>query len=99
MDRFCQHRWPAIAGMVGFQNHVGDAPLVRWDSPSDQRIGFARGRYLHYISFWVAWWGSLAACRLGRLCSYQQRGHRVEHDIFDGLAFRIVLQCRRRLVN
>ncbi|KAI0289065.1 glycoside hydrolase [Russula brevipes] len=43
MDRFCQHRWPAIAGMVGFRNHVGDAPLVRWDSPSDQRIAFARG--------------------------------------------------------
>lgn len=40
---FCQHRWPAIAGMVGFRNQVGRAPLTRWVSPSPQQITFARG--------------------------------------------------------
>lgn len=27
-DQVCQHRWPAIAGMVGWRNVVGDAPRV-----------------------------------------------------------------------
>ncbi|KAI9510357.1 glycoside hydrolase family 13 protein [Russula earlei] len=40
---FCQHRWPAIAGMVGFRNNVGNAPLTGWISPSSQQIAFARG--------------------------------------------------------
>jgi len=40
---FCQHRWTAIAGMVGFRNVVGSAPLTGWVSPSSQRIAFARG--------------------------------------------------------
>ncbi|KAH8986763.1 glycoside hydrolase [Lactarius hatsudake] len=40
---FCQHRWPAIAGMVGFRNRVGSAPLTGWVSPSHQRIAFSRG--------------------------------------------------------
>jgi len=40
---FCQHRWPAIAGMVGFRNNVGDAALAGWISPSSQQIAFARG--------------------------------------------------------
>ncbi|KAI9456012.1 glycoside hydrolase [Lactarius psammicola] len=39
----CQHRWPAIAGMVGFRNQVGRAPLTGWVSPSSQQIAFARG--------------------------------------------------------
>jgi hypothetical protein len=47
--RFCQHRWPAITGMVGFRNHVGTAPLTRWVSPSSQQIAFARGTYLHLL--------------------------------------------------
>ncbi|KAH8996008.1 glycoside hydrolase [Lactarius akahatsu] len=40
---FCQHRWQAIAGMVGFRNQVGSAPLTGWISPSSQRIAFSRG--------------------------------------------------------
>ncbi|KAH9018828.1 glycoside hydrolase [Lactarius hengduanensis] len=40
---FCQHRWQAIAGMVGFRNQVGRAPLTGWISPSAQRIAFSRG--------------------------------------------------------
>ncbi|KAH8986654.1 glycoside hydrolase [Lactarius hatsudake] len=40
---FCQHRWPAIAGMVRFRNRVGSAPLTGWVSPSHQRIAFSRG--------------------------------------------------------
>ncbi len=47
--RFCQHRWPAIAGMVGFRNNVGSAPLTRWVSPSSQQIAFARGTYQHLL--------------------------------------------------
>ena len=46
MHRFCQHRWPAIAGMVGFRNNVGDAPLTGWVAPSSQQIAFARGTTL-----------------------------------------------------
>ncbi|KAH9981801.1 glycoside hydrolase [Russula compacta] len=42
---FCQHRWPAIAGMVGFRNNVGSAPLTQWVSPSSQQIAFARGSF------------------------------------------------------
>jgi Alpha amylase, C-terminal all-beta domain len=44
--RFCQHRWQPIAGMVGFRNQVGSAPLTGWVSPSYQQIAFARGTYL-----------------------------------------------------
>jgi hypothetical protein len=40
---FCQHRWQAIAGMVGFRNQVGSASLTGWVSPSSQQIAFARG--------------------------------------------------------
>ncbi|KAI0246821.1 glycoside hydrolase [Lactifluus subvellereus] len=40
---FCQHRWPAISGMVGFRNHVGNAPLTYWVSPSSQQVAFGRG--------------------------------------------------------
>ncbi|KAH8986767.1 glycoside hydrolase [Lactarius hatsudake] len=40
---FCQHRWQAIAGMVGFRNQVGSAPLTGWISPSSRRIAFSRG--------------------------------------------------------
>jgi len=40
---FCQHRWQAIAGMVGFRNQVGSAPLTAWVSPESQQIAFARG--------------------------------------------------------
>ena len=49
MHRLCQHRWPAIAGMVGFQNNVGSAPLTGWVSPSSQQIAFARGTYQRFF--------------------------------------------------
>ncbi|KAI0031022.1 glycoside hydrolase family 13 protein [Vararia minispora EC-137] len=39
----CQHRWTAIAGMVGFRNVAGSASLSDWTSPSAQRIAFGRG--------------------------------------------------------
>ena len=50
MHRFCQHRWPAIAGMVGFRNKVGNAPLTGWVAPSSQQIAFARGMILALLS-------------------------------------------------
>jgi len=39
----CQHRWTAIAGMVGFRNTVGTAALSNWVSPQSQQIAFGRG--------------------------------------------------------
>ncbi|KAF8885205.1 glycoside hydrolase family 13 protein [Infundibulicybe gibba] len=39
----CQHRWAAIAGMVGFHNEVGGAAMNNWISPDPQQIAFGRG--------------------------------------------------------
>ncbi|KAK7691582.1 hypothetical protein QCA50_004981 [Cerrena zonata] len=39
----CQHRWTAVAGMVGFRNNVGSAVLNNWVSPQSQQIAFGRG--------------------------------------------------------
>ncbi|KAH7918792.1 glycoside hydrolase family 13 protein [Leucogyrophana mollusca] len=39
----CQHRWSAIAGMVGFHNNVGSTALGNWVSPSSSQIAFGRG--------------------------------------------------------
>lgn len=39
----CQHRWTAVAGMVGFRNTVGGAPLTNWVAPGAQQIAFGRG--------------------------------------------------------
>ncbi|TFK99980.1 glycoside hydrolase family 13 protein [Pterulicium gracile] len=39
----CQHRWTAIAGMVGFRNTVGSGDLNNWQSPQSSRIAFGRG--------------------------------------------------------
>lgn len=51
LHRLCQHRWPAIAGMVGFRNNVGSAPLTGWVSPSSQQIAFSRGTSIHTFYF------------------------------------------------
>ena len=40
----CQHRWTAVAGMVGFRNKVGEAALTNWVSPQSQQIAFGRGQ-------------------------------------------------------
>jgi len=39
----CQHRWPAIAGMVGFRNHVGAAAVTNQVSGTSQQLAFGRG--------------------------------------------------------
>ncbi|KAG8789488.1 hypothetical protein FRC20_003833 [Serendipita sp. 405] len=39
----CQHRWAAVAGLVGFHNSVGSDALNNWVSPSSQQIAFGRG--------------------------------------------------------
>jgi len=41
-DWVCQHRWPAITGMVGWRNVVGDAPRVDEWSEGDA-VAFGRG--------------------------------------------------------
>ncbi|KAK0199513.1 glycoside hydrolase [Desarmillaria ectypa] len=40
---YCQHRWVAFTGMVGFRNSVGSAPLTNWVSPQSSQIAFGRG--------------------------------------------------------
>ncbi|KRD45775.1 alpha-amlyase [Cellulomonas sp. Root930] len=41
-DWVCQHRWPAIAGVVGWRSVVGDAPVVDvWSEGS--AVAFGRG--------------------------------------------------------
>ena len=41
-DWVCQHRWPAIAGMVGWRSVVGDAPRVDvWSEGA--AVAFGRG--------------------------------------------------------
>ncbi|KAG9049938.1 hypothetical protein FS837_008524 [Tulasnella sp. UAMH 9824] len=39
----CQHRWPAVAGMVKFFNQVKGAPLNNWVSDQASQIAFGRG--------------------------------------------------------
>lgn len=52
----CQHRYPAISGMVGFRNMVGEVPMSDWVSPSTQRIAFGRGELIVLrIQFHVGW--------------------------------------------
>ncbi|EKM53320.1 glycoside hydrolase family 13 protein [Phanerochaete carnosa HHB-10118-sp] len=42
-DWLCQHRWNAIAGMVGFHNQVGNTAMDNWVSPQSEQIAFGRG--------------------------------------------------------
>lgn len=39
----CEHRWPAIAGMVRFHNAAGTTAMSRKVSSSSNRISFSRG--------------------------------------------------------
>lgn len=45
---WCQHRWPAIAGMVGFRNVVSEdvdgGKMVNWTSEDGGRVAFGRGK-------------------------------------------------------
>ena len=47
IHRLCQHRWPAIAGMVGFRNNVNadsEAGVVDMVSGTSQQVAFGRGK-------------------------------------------------------
>nr|GAT50135.1 alpha-amylase [Mycena chlorophos] len=39
----CEHRWPAIANMVGFHNAVGSSALTNIQEGTNQQIAFGRG--------------------------------------------------------
>ncbi|KAJ3540767.1 hypothetical protein NMY22_g4158 [Coprinellus aureogranulatus] len=39
----CEHRWPAVSGMVRFRNAAGSNALANWYSPARERIAFGRG--------------------------------------------------------
>ena len=42
----CQHRWPAITGMVRFRMTVSsDSSISNWVSPQTDRIAFGRGAF------------------------------------------------------
>lgn len=40
----CQHRWTPIAGMIGFHNEAGTAPLTNWVTGTSGQIAFGRGK-------------------------------------------------------
>jgi len=40
---YCQHRWTAVSGMVGFRNAVQTTDITNWVSPSSQLVAFGRG--------------------------------------------------------
>ena len=39
----CEHRWDAIAGMVGFHNAVAGTPMDKWWDDGGNAVAFARG--------------------------------------------------------
>jgi alpha-amylase len=39
----CEQRWPAIAGMVGWHNAAGTAPVANWWTDGSDAIAFSRG--------------------------------------------------------
>ncbi|KAG8987008.1 hypothetical protein FRB94_002804 [Tulasnella sp. JGI-2019a] len=43
----CQHRWIAIAGMIGFYNQVGSSAVVNWVSDASNHIAYGRGALGH----------------------------------------------------
>jgi alpha-amylase len=45
----CEQRWPAIAGMVGWHNAAGAAPVANWWTDGSNAIAFSRGS-----AAWVA---------------------------------------------
>ncbi|HEY9244030.1 MAG TPA: alpha amylase C-terminal domain-containing protein, partial [Streptosporangiaceae bacterium] len=45
----CEQRWPAIAGMVGWHNAAGTAPVANWWTDGSNAIAFSRGS-----AAWVA---------------------------------------------
>jgi alpha-amylase len=45
----CEQRWPAIAGMVGWRNAAGSAPVANWWTDGSNAIAFSRGS-----AAWVA---------------------------------------------
>jgi alpha-amylase len=45
----CEQRWPAIAGMVGWRDTAGGAPVANWWSDGGNTIAFSRGS-----AAWVA---------------------------------------------
>ena len=49
-DWICEHRWSAIANMVGFRNATQRAPYVtRWWSNGGNLIAFARGNLGYFV--------------------------------------------------
>jgi alpha-amylase len=46
----CEHRWPAIAGMVGWRRAAGSEDVGNWQQSGSGRVAFSRGR-LAFVAF------------------------------------------------
>jgi len=42
----CQHRWNAVAGMVGFFNTVSGTQVTAWQQGNAAQIAFSRGLFI-----------------------------------------------------
>jgi len=45
----CEHRMPAIAGMVEFRNATDGVPVTNWEALNSAAIAFGRGEYGHVL--------------------------------------------------
>ncbi|KAJ7093267.1 glycoside hydrolase [Mycena belliarum] len=62
---WCQHRWGAVKGMVGWRNWVGNAAMEGWVAPRADRVAFGRGaRGFVAINNADAPWGAVFATAL-----------------------------------
>lgn len=51
----CQHRWTAIAGMVGFRKNAGDTDATNWQgsTTSTGKVAFGRGSLSAFLALRV----------------------------------------------
>ena len=45
----CEHRWPALAAMVGFRNATDGLPATHWQSHAATAVSFGRGNIGHVV--------------------------------------------------
>ncbi len=45
----CEHRWPAIAAMVGFRNATDGLPVAHWQMHGETAVSFGRGSAGHVM--------------------------------------------------
>ena len=90
----CQHRWAAVAGMVGFHNTVGGAALGNWVSPQGSQIAFGRGMFALALDYErrLTMTFDAAADRCTRVCRDQQRRLRLDVELHHFAPRRVLLR-------